>query len=141
MTDNKDSAAAVEQDYSELIDSYMNGDKIKDEFPNIRVKKKRLYEEDNQLVGELTFEFDDITKVKFYKYKDEGPWCYYLASPLGFQGMSESYFSSNGTWGGENMPVIFWDGKQKEFEFKTTITAPEKNTLSLLDMWKQKGEK
>jgi len=141
MSDQKDSASAVEQDYRELIDSYLNGDKIKDEFPNIRIKKKRLYEEDNQLVGEVTFEFDDITKVRFYKYKDSGPWCYYLGSGFSMGRLSESYFSSDGTWGGENMPVIFWDGTQKEFEFKTTVTAPEKNTLSLLDMWKERGEK
>lgn len=101
-----------------------------------------MFEEDNQLCGEITFDFDDITKLRFYEYKDQGPWCYYLAfSPLGIMGGSESYFSSNGIYGGENMPIIFWDGSQKEFTFKTTVTSQGKTTISLLDMWNQKGEK
>jgi len=142
MTDNKDSVGVPDTDYRELVDSYLNGDKIKDEYPNIRITKKYLYEEDNQLCGEIIFQFDDISKVKFYKYKDKGPWCYYLASsPLAISGPNESYFSSNGNWGGESMPVIFWEGNQKEFKFKTSLTAPNKNTMSLLDIWKQKGEK
>src|SRR2546422_1782589 len=70
MTDNKDSAGVPDSDYRELIDLYLNGDKIKDEYPNIRITKKYLYEEDNQLCGEITFQFDDISRVKFYKYKD-----------------------------------------------------------------------
>jgi len=38
------------------------------------------------------------------------------------------------------MPVIFWDGKEKKFEFKTTVSQPDKNKMSLLDIWKKKGE-
>lgn len=142
MTDSKDSAGVPEADYRDLIDQYLKGDKLKEEYPNVKIIKKHLFEEDNQLCGEITFEFEDITKVKFYKYKDEGPWCYYLGTGgMGFMGGSESYFSSNGTWGGETMPVIFWDGSQKEFKFKTSVTAPGKGTMSLLDIWNQKGEK
>lgn len=142
MSDNKDSSGTPDADYTELIDSYLKGDKLKEDLPNIKNAKKRLFEEDNQLCGELTFDFDDITKLRFYEYKDQGPWCYYLAfSPLGIMGGSESYFSSNGIYGGENMPIIFWDGSQKEFTFKTTVTSPGKTTISLLDMWNEKGDK
>jgi hypothetical protein len=138
MTDNKDSVGVAETDYRELIDSYLNGDKLKEEYPDIKNVRKRLYEEDNQLCAEMTFEFDDITRVKFYKYADKGPWCYHMSSSsLGFMGSNESYFSSNGTWGGETMPVIFWDGSEKVFDFKTTVTSPGTSTLSLLDIWKQ----
>jgi hypothetical protein len=137
MTDSKDSAGVPETDYQDLIDSYLKGHKLKEEFPEAKNIKKRLFEEDNQLCGEVKFEFDDITKFKFYKYKERGPWCYYLSAGM-FGG--EQYFSSNGTYGGENMPVIFWDGGQKTFEFKTTVTSPGKNTMSLIDMWKSKGE-
>ena len=83
----------------------------------------------------MTFDFDDITQFKFYKYKDEGPWCFYLVS-FSMTGPSEVYFSSNGTYGGDNMPVVFWDGNVKEFKFKTSVTAPGQNTLSFLEMWR-----
>jgi len=138
MTD-KDTAGSVETDYQTLIDSYLNGDALKDDLPNVKITSKRLYEEDNQLCGEVKFQFGDITKMKFYKYKETGPWCYHLTS-LNMIG-SESYFSSNGTYGGENMPVIFWEGTVKEFKFKTTVTQPGKTTKSLLEIWQQKGGK
>lgn len=138
MTDSKDSAGVPESDYSELIDSYLNGEKLMEDFPGAKNIKKRLFEEGNQLCGEVKFEFDDITDFKFYKYKDKGPWCYYL-SPGMFGG--EQYFSSNGTFGGENMPVVFWGVDQKTFQLKTTVTQPAKNTMSLVEIWKSKGEK
>ena len=68
MSDKKDSLSTPETDYQDLIDSYFKGDKLSEELPGIKNVKKKLYEEDNQLCGELTFEFDDITKLKFYKY-------------------------------------------------------------------------
>jgi hypothetical protein len=142
FSDKKDSVSTPENDYRELIDSYLNGEKIADELPGIKNVKKKLYEEDNQLCGEITFDYDDITKLRFYKYKETGPWCYYLGfTPMGLMGGTETYFSSNGAYGGEGMPVIFWDGDVKELKFKTTLTQPSANTTSLLDQWKQQGGK
>lgn len=140
MTDSKDSAGVPENDYRDLIDSYLKGDKLKEDYPTAKNIQKKLFEEDNQLCGEVKFQFDDITKFKFYKYKDKGPWCYYLSSAMGMLG-GEQYFSSNGTYGGENMPVIFWDGSEKSFEFKTTVTQPAKNTMSLVELWTKNSGK
>jgi hypothetical protein len=141
LSDNKDSVSNIDSDYQDLIQSYLKGDKIKEDLAGAKNIKTRLYDEDNQLCGEVSFDFDDITKLKFYKYKDTGPWCFYLSAfSMGLLGNSENYFSSNGTYGGENLPVIFWDGSQKEFNFKTTLTAPGKTAVSLLQMWKDKGE-
>ncbi len=142
LSDKKDSVSTTDSDYRDLIDSYLNGDRITDEMPGIKNARKKLYEEDNQLCGEITFDFDDITKLRFYKYKEEGPWCYYLGfTPMGLMGGSETYFSSNGSYGGESMPVIFWDGDKKELKFKTTMTQPSGTTVSLLDQWKEKDGK
>ena len=141
MSDRKDSLSTLESDYQTLVDTYYKGDKLSEDMAGIKNQKKRLFEEDNQLCGEVSFDFDDITKLKFYKYKETGPWCYYLSVfSMGLLGGSESYFSSNGLFGGESMPVIFWDGNQKEFKFKTTSTTPGKSTESLLKLWKEKGE-
>ena len=141
MSDLKDSTSTPDSDYQTLIDSYYKGDKLSEDLIGAKNLKKRLFEEDNRLCGEVTFDFDDITKLKFYKYKDNGPWCYYISIfTMGLLGGSESYFSSNGVYGGESMPVIFWEGNQKEFKFKTTSTTPGKTTTSLLQLWKDKGE-
>lgn len=141
MSDKKDSTSTMEGDYQDLLDNYIKGSKIEEELHGVKNVKKRLFEEDNQLCAEITFEFDDITKLKFYKYKETGPWCYYLGfTPMGLMGGSEAYFSSNGTYGGETVPIIFWDGDEKEFQFKTSANPPSKTTTSLLETWKQKGE-
>jgi len=142
FSDKKDSVSTFENDYRELIDSYLNGDKVSDEMPGIKNVKKKLYEEDNQLCGEISFDFDDLTKLRFYKYKETGPWCYYLGfTPMGLMGGTETYFSSNGSFGGESMPVIFWDDSQKEFKFKTSLAQPSAGIASLLDLWKQNNGK
>ncbi len=137
MSDNKDSAGVAEGDYQTLVDSYLNGNKLLDDMPNIKNVKKRLFEEDNQLCGEITFEFNDINDLKFYKYKDGGPWCYFLGTNPSNMFSTEAYFSSNGIYGGQNMPVVFWDSNQKEFKFKTTVTAPSEKSVSLIDFWKK----
>jgi hypothetical protein len=138
MSDNKDSAGVPEADYEDLINNYLNGNKPEDEFAGVKNVKKRLFEEDNQLCAEFAFEFNDIKTLGFYKYKENGPWCYYIKASYT---SNEEFFSSNGTWGGEKMPVIFWDGSEREFEFKTTVTSPGSNTISLIDLWRKKGEK
>ncbi|NTV84049.1 MAG: hypothetical protein HGA23_07100, partial [Bacteroidales bacterium] len=49
---------------------------------------------------------------------------------------SEYYSESNGEYGGDIMPVVFWDPGLKKLELKTDVTAPDETTLSLLDRWK-----
>ncbi|HEY3251463.1 MAG TPA: hypothetical protein VGK25_10140 [Ignavibacteria bacterium] len=138
---SSDSLGTVESDYNDLIDNYLNGNKLESELTGIKNIKKRLFEEDDQLCGEMTFDFDDITKLKFYNYNNK-VLCYFLGSnPMNIFGSSETYFSSNGTFAGETFPVIFWDIDQKKFELKTSLTQPSEKTTSLLEMWNQKGEK
>lgn len=141
MSDSKDSTSSVESDYDMLIGSYLKGDRLLDDMPGVKNVKKKLFEEDNQLCGEVTFDFDKITDLKFYKVKDNGPWCYFLGMSANNMFSNESYFSSNGEYGGQNMPVIFWNENAKEFKFKTTVTTPGDKTQSLLEQWRTKGEK
>jgi len=87
-----DSATTIENDYEELINTYLKGNKPEDEMMGIKNVKKRLFEEDNHLCGEITFEFDDITTLKFYNYNKD-VWCYYIpTSSLSFFGGNEAYF-------------------------------------------------
>jgi len=136
-----DSLGTIESDYNDLVDSYLNGNKPEDELLGVKNVKKRMFEEDNKLCGEMTFEFDDITKLKFFNYNNV-TWAYYIsAGAFGMFSGSETFFSSNGTFAGDLFPVVFWDGDQKKFELKTALTQPSEKTKSLLDTWKQKGGK
>lgn len=136
-----DSAGSIDADYDELVGSYLNGTMPENELQGVKNVKKRLFEEDNHLCGEITFEFDDIKTLKFYNYKNLA-WGYYIsASSLGMIGSSEQFFSSNGTYGEANMPVIFWDNGEKEFIFKTTMSQSEERKESLLDKWKEANNK
>lgn len=134
-----DSASTVEAEYGDLMTNYMNGKKPEDEMPGVKNVTKRLFEEDNQLCGEITFDFDDITSLKFYNYNNK-VWAYSLSGGSMF-GSSEAFFSSNGTFGGENINVVFWDGNEKEFKLKTTVASNDKKNESLLDIWKMKQDK
>jgi hypothetical protein len=137
----QDSLATIESDYQELITTYLNGNKPEDEMLGIKNVKKRLFEEDNRLCGEITFDFEDLSKLKFYNYNNK-VWCYYIsANALNIFGGNETYFLSNGTFGGELFPVVFWEGDQKKFEIKTSITQPSDNTSSMLEIWKKNDGK
>ena len=134
----EDSLNTIEAEYQDLVSSYLNGSKPEDEMLGVKNVKKRLFEEDNQLCGEMTFDFDDITQLKFYNYKNK-VWTYALMNNNIFGG-NESYFSSNGTFGGENMSVIFWEGDVTEFKFKTTVSQNDKKNESLLGEWKKNNK-
>ncbi len=139
MSQKNDTNETLETNYETLIEQYYNGKKIEDELTGGKNFSKRFYEEDNRLCAEIKFEFEDITKMKFYKYKDEGPWCYHIqVFSMGMMGGSEHFFKSNGEWGGETMPVIFWNGNNKKLEFTTTSTTPSEKTTSLLGLWKER---
>ncbi len=133
-----DSATTIEAEYQDLISSYLNGSKPEDEMLGVKNVKKRLFEEDNQLCGEITFDFEDITSLKFFNYKGK-VWTFALTGNSIF-GNNESYFSSNGTYGGENVPVIFWDSGEKELNFKTTVSQNDKKNESLLEEWKKNNK-
>ena len=53
---------------------------------------------------------------------------------------TESYDNSNGYYGGEIMPVVFWESTLSKVNLITAITTPDETTVSLLDdflEWKE----
>jgi len=120
-------------DFDELINKYMNGDELEKTFPNCTNFKKRLYVENDQLNGEVTMEFKDINDIKLFRYKGKGP---YMMSTGAFSSM-ETYESSNGEFGGDNMPVVFWDKKTKKLTLTCTVTKPDDKTNSLARLYKK----
>jgi hypothetical protein len=124
-----------EEDFDELVNSYLNGDEIESQYPDATIVSKDLYVQNNKLYGKAVIKFDDLAEVKLYKYDKKGP---YMLSMSSF---SETYSYGNGTYGGDVMPVIFWDKKSKRLEFTTTVTEPnEDDNVSLApsyNKWKR----
>ncbi len=106
-----------------LITEYYQGRKLEESSKGMKNVKKRLYLNGDNLMGEVTFEFDDITKLGFYRYKGEGPYMYYTISDGYFT--SGQFETTDGTYADEkNMPVIFWDANTKDFFIKVALSTP-----------------
>lgn len=122
------------KDFGELVSDYLQGDKIEKDYPGIRDVKKRLFIENNAVCGEITFTFDSLSQIRLYRFED-GPIMYYVNSG---SSPSEKFDSSNGMFGGDIMPVIFWNKSMKELLFKTRVTEDtvgKRNLANWYKMW------
>ncbi len=123
-----------------LITEYYQGRKFEEGNKGMRNIKKRLYMDGDILMGEITFEFDDITKLGFFRYKGAGPYMYYTISDGYFT--SGQFESTNGTYGDEKtMPVIFWDAAAKDFYLKVGLSTPNVVHHSLSKYYKDWAKK
>jgi hypothetical protein len=130
MDDSTDISA---DDFEELINTYVYGDQLESDYPDAINIQKNLYEENGMLCAEVTMEFNDLASVKLFQYDKESPYMLALANALD----TESYYESNGTFGGENMPVVFWPIDLKILTLQTQVTPPNETTVSLLDQYRQ----
>ncbi len=126
-----DETDVSQEDFNDLIYTYYEGGEFESVFPNARLVNKVLFEENGQLCAEVRFEFDDYRDANLYVYSKKSPYMYSLCGFLD----AESYETSNGEFGGENMPVVFWSEKLKELHLTTTITQPDETTVGLLDKY------
>ena len=69
-----------------------------------------------------------------YQYDEGCPIMFNVSSFL----ESETFLSSNGEYGGEIMPVVFWEKSLKTLKLTTTITAPDETTIGLLSIYNQR---
>jgi hypothetical protein len=127
---SNDSDSVATNDFTDLIKTYLQGSKPEDEFPGATVVKKELFEENGKLCGRMILSFADLKTAHLYQQDKKGAYMFHMGS------FSETYQSSNGTWGGDIMPVVFWNKKLKKPEVTTTVEKNIENTLSLLDMYK-----
>ncbi len=133
-----DSTGELTADYDEMMDLWLNGEKLERDFPKAKKFKKRLFEENGKLCGEVILEFDDLSKISFYRYQGKGP---YMFSLSGVNDDSESFLQSNGEFGGDKMPVIFWPEDTRTLRFSTKIATPDSTCVSMLGMWELKNDK
>jgi len=118
-----DTADVSKEDFNTLITEYYQGRRIETEHKGMKNVKKRLYKIEGKLMGEITFDFDDVSDLGIYRYQDQGPYMYYTIADGFFT--SGQYEASNGSYGGEKMPIIFWEPNQRELYYKMTMSTPQ----------------
>lgn len=127
------------KEFAELVTDYLEGKKPEDEMPGARNVQKRVYADGNVLNAELTFEFDSLSTLKMYKYDHKAPYMMALNSMN-----SETFESSNGTHGGEAMPMVFWPSNATSLTLTNKVTIIDTSHLSLLpqfEAWKKTQKK
>jgi hypothetical protein len=129
-----DSTGELSADYDELTNLWLKGEKLERDFPDATKFRKRIFEEDGTLCGEVTMEFDDLSKVHLYRYKDTGPFMFSLSN---FNDDGETFLQTNGEFGGEKMPVIFWPVEAQSLRFSTKIATPDSSCVSMLKQWEE----
>ena len=126
-------------DFRSLIDEYYLGKKIESENKGMKNVKKRLFMKDGALCGEVTFEFDNVTDLGIYQHNGVGPYMYYTVADGFFT--SGQYETSNGTYAGEKMPLVFWEPSTRDFHIKMALSTPQeirKPLASLFEDWQQR---
>ena len=128
LSDMDDTLDVSPEDFKEVLSSYLYGTYIDDHFPMAENIEKRLFVKNNQLWGEVTMEFSDLSAVHLYQHDKKGPFMFCVKKAAD----TESYEESSGEFGGDIMPVVFWSGKDKELNLTTMIQEVDESTLSLV---------
>jgi hypothetical protein len=129
-----DSAGVTEvEDFNDLVDNYLNGDKISTSYPEAKNITKRLFEENGVLCAEVIMDFPDLTAARLYQLDKKSPFMFLASSVDG-----ETYVESNGTYGGDIMPVVIFQNKLKTLNVTTSVTTGnDENNVSLLGEFKK----
>lgn len=132
-----DTATVTKSDFQELVTNYIEGDQLGQDYPDAVIRSKRIFEEGGVLCGEVIIDFKTLRSVGIYQYDPNCPYMFNINSFLD----SESFVSSNGDYGGDIMPVVFWPKTLNRLKLSTSITIPDETTISLVDeyrMWKMR---
>lgn len=121
-------------DFEELVFSYLVGDRIESDYPEARIIKKELFEQDNKLNGRVILEFDNLEAVRLYKYSRRSPTMFNVSSAID----GEHYVSSNGEIGKTAfMNIVFFDPKLKTLILKTKNANTESEGISLVHHYRK----
>ncbi len=131
-----DSTDISSSDFDELKSKYIDGNQIAQDYENAVVRSKRLFEEDGTLCGEVIIDFNDLKSVGLFQYDSKSPYMFNVSSFL----ESETYLNSNGEFGGDVMPVVFWSKSLKTLNLTTYVTTPDETTVSLLAQYNKSNK-
>lgn len=132
MEENKD---VTMKDFASLITDYMEGEELLNTYPGIKIKDRKLFEENGLVCGEFSFTFDSLQTFKIYRYDETSPYMLIFTS-FG----TETYVSSNGDYGKIDANIVFWNKDMKEFNWETSAqidTATTKSLIKNYRAWKK----
>jgi len=132
QSETDDTVDISKPDFDQLIDLYLHGSQLERDNPGYRDVKKHLYEKDGELNGDVTFSFDSLAVMRLFRYDPEGPLMYFVGSPLS----SEVMVETNGTFGRDWMPIVFWPSGTRELYIKTRVVSQGSYHRSLLALFK-----
>ena len=119
-SESDDTTDISADDFQQLIEYYLRGQQIEQDNPGYRAVRKRLFERDGVLTGELTFSFDSLSVMRILRYDRTSPLMYLPGAPIS----NEQIVETNGTLGPDWLPAIFWPKDATELTF-TTRVIPE----------------
>lgn len=131
---SSDTANNTREDFNSLITEYYQGKKIDETLKGTHNIKKRLYLDGNDLMGEVTFEFNNVADLGFFQFNNSGPFMYYTLADGVFT--SGQFEASNGSYGGEKMPIVFWDSSTRDFYLKISLSSRESPHRSIIPLYK-----
>lgn len=124
------------RDYSELVTKYLKGSKFEEFYPDYINFKKRLYESNGELNGEVSFDFIHYEDIGLYRHEGKGPWMYHVGQKSDFA--VEAFDAANGTVPNAMMPVVFWPAETTQFRIASKFDRSE-STRTLLPLFKRIG--
>lgn len=123
----------LEEDYQDLMSNYLGGTSPENDYANVVVESKRLYEYNGKLNGEVKLKFSNLADAKVFadtKHK--------IIVKDFCTNFSETLESSNGTTNSEKTLAV-WDAKETKLTYTTFVSASEsEGNTSLLGLWKKR---
>lgn len=121
-----------EKDYDELVNQYLEGGKLEEDYPGARNFKKRIFEENGVLCGEVTMDFENLDVVKLFRYDKSSPMMYY------YKGANDEKFIETNGKTTNSMPVVFWDKTMKKLVLTTKQDEVSASSVSLVEQYRKK---
>lgn len=130
MDDGQD---VSEQDFKEMLNQYMDGNQIAEDYPGATNIRKRLYEENGQLNAEVKLDFPSLSAARLYQYEKNSPIMMCISAAYD----AETYMESNGSYGNDFMPVVFWPAGAKKLTVTTLVSEPDETGISLVNEYRK----
>jgi len=139
---SEDDKDASETDFQQLINDYYLGNALVEDNHQFQNIEKDLYIEDDTLIGKMTFTFQSIDSMGFYKDENSEYSSYFFYDGT----LKESLMKTNGEYLGEkrDFPLIKWGGEETHFTFSTASNQNMDDAVSLVNQyreWKTKPSK
>ena len=132
---SEDDKDASETDFQQLINDYYLGNALVEDNHQFQNIEKDLYIEDDTLIGKMTFTFQSIDSMGFYKDENSEYSSYFFYDGT----LKESLMKTNGEYLGEkrDFPLIKWGGEETHFTFSTASNQNMDDAVSLVNQYRE----